>query len=145
MKPIPTFFAVSAMLVLSPVASAGERAKADVDCKATGENMVYDCMIMLMNKKNGVPIPGAKIVVKADMPSMPMAHNVAPVNAIAMGKPGSYHARLKLEMRGEWALTIVVSGPLRDRLVKKLQLGEMGAMKLGEGEMKHDEAKPKSE
>ena len=145
MKPIPTFIAVSAMLVLSPVASAGERAKADVDCKATGENMVYDCMIMLMNKKNGDPIPGAKIVVKADMPSMPMAHNVAPVNAIAMGKPGSYHARLKLEMRGEWALTIDVSGPLRDRLVKKLQLGEMGAMKLGEGEMKHDEAKPKSE
>ncbi len=76
---------------------------------------------------------------------MPMAHNAPPVNAIAMGKPGSYHARLKLEMRGEWALTIDVSGPWRDRLVTKLQLGEMGAMKLGEGEMKHDEAKPKSE
>ena len=145
MKPIPTFIAVSAMLVLSSAASAGERAKADVDCKATGEKLVYDCMIMLMNKKSGDPIPGAKIVVKADMPSMPMAHNVAPVNAMAMGKPGNYHARLKLEMHGEWALTIDVSGPLRDRLVKKLQLGEMGAMKLGEGEMKHDEAKPKSE
>ncbi len=145
MKPIPTFIAVSAMLVLSSAASAGERAKADLDCKATGEKLVYDCMIMLMNKKSGNPIPGAKIVVKADMPSMPMAHNVAPVNAIAMGKPGSYHARLKLDMLGEWALTIDVSGPLRDRLVKKLQLGEMGTMKHGEGEMKHDEAKPKSE
>ncbi len=138
MKPIPTFIAVSAMLVLSSAASAGERAKADLDCKATGEKLVYDCMIMLMNKKSGDPIPGAKIVVKADMPSMPMAHNVAPVNAIAMGKPGSYHARLKLDMLGEWALTIDVSGPLRDRLVKKLQLGEMGTMK-------HGEALPKSE
>ena len=138
MKPIPTFIAISTMLVLSSAASAGERAKADVDCKATGEKLVYDCMIMLMNKKSGDPIPGAKIVVKADMPSMPMAHNVAPVNAIAMGKPGSYHARLKLDMLGEWALTIDISGPLRDRLVKKLQLGEMAAMK-------HGETKPKSE
>ncbi len=151
MKPIPTFIAISTMLVLSSAASAGERAKADVDCKATGEKLVYDCMIMLMNKKSGDPIPGAKILVKADMPSMPMAHNVAPVNAIAMGKPGSYHARLKLDMLGEWALTIDISSPLRDRLVKKLQLGEMGTMKHGEGEMKHeqgmrpDEAMPKSE
>jgi hypothetical protein len=145
MKPIPTVIAASAMLVLSSAASAGERAKADVDCRATGEKLVYDCMIMLTNRKSGDPIPGAKIVVKADMPSMPMAHNAAPVNAIAMGEPGGYHARLKLEMHGEWTLTIDVSGPLRDRLVKKLRLGEMGAMKLGEGEMKHDEAKPKSE
>ncbi len=133
MKTIPIFIAISTMLVLSSAASAGERAKADVDCKATG------------------PIPGAKILVKADMPSMPMAHNAPPVTATAMGKPGNYHARLKLEMQGEWALTIDISGPLRDRLVKKLQLGEMGTMKHGEGEMKHeqgmrpDEAKPKSE
>ena len=138
MKPIPTFIAISTMLVLSSAASAGERAKADVDCKATDEKLVYDCMIMLMNKKSGDPIPGAKIVVKADMPSMPMAHNAPPVNAKAMGKPGNYHARLKLEMHGEWALTIDVSGPLRDRLVKKLRLGEMGTMK-------HGEAMPKRE
>ncbi len=138
MKPISTLIAILAMLALSSAASAGERAKADVGCKATGEKLVYDCMIVLMNKKSGDPIPGAKIVVKADMPSMPMAHNVAPVNAMAMGKPGSYHARLKLKMHGEWALTIDISGPLRDRLVKKLQLGEMGTMK-------HGEAMPKSE
>ena len=69
---------------------------------------------------------------------MPMAHNAPPVTAIATGKPGNYHARLKLEMHGEWALTIDISGPLRDRLVKKLQLGEMAAMK-------HGETKPKSE
>jgi hypothetical protein len=138
MKPIPTFFAISTMLVLSSAASAGERAKADVDCRATGEKLVYDCMIMLMNKNSGDPILGANILVKANMPSMPMAHNAPPVTAKAMGKPGNYHARLKLEMQGEWALTIDISGPLRDRLVKKLQLGEMGTMK-------HGEAKAKSE
>ncbi len=138
MRTIPTFVAISTMLALSSAASAGERAKADVDCKATGEKLVYDCTIMLMNKTSGDPIPGAKIVVKADMPSMPMAHNAPPVTAKAMGKSGNYHARLKLDMLGEWALTIDVSGPLRDRLVKKLQLGEMGTMK-------HGYAKPKSE
>lgn len=142
MKPIPTVIAISTMLVLSSAAGAGERAKADVDCKATGEKLVYDCTIVLMNKTSGDPIPGAKISVKADMPSMPMAHNAPPVDAKAMGKPGNYHARLKFEMLGEWTLTIDVSGPLRDRLVKKLQLGEMGT---GMGTMKHGEAKPKSE
>ncbi|MCH7633344.1 MAG: FixH family protein [Proteobacteria bacterium] len=101
MKPIPTFIAISTMLVLSSAASAGEPAK-------------------------------------ADMPSMPMAHNTAPVNAIAMSKPGNYHARLKLEMHGEWALTMDVSGPLRDRLVKKLQFGVMGEMKHGEGKSKSE-------
>lgn len=125
------------MLSLSSTASAGDRAQADVGCKATDEKLVYDCMIMLMNKKSGNPISGAKIVVKADMPSMPMTHNLAPVNAKAMGKPGSYRARIKLEMHGEWTLSINISGPLRDRLVKKLQFGEMGAMK-------HGEVKPKN-
>ncbi len=138
MKPIPTFIAISTMLLLSPVAVAGERAKAEVTCKAAGEKLVYDCMILLLNKRSGDPITDAKILVKASMPSMPMAHNVVPVTATAMGEPGNYRARLTLEMHGEWALTIDVSGPLRDRLVEKLQLGEMGMMK-------HGEAMPKSE
>ena len=138
MRPIQTFIAISAMLVLSSAASAGERAKAEIDCKATGEMLVYDCMIILMNKKSGDPIPDAKVLIHANMPSMPMAHHAPPVPATAMGEPGTYHARLTLEMQGEWALTIDVSGPLRDRLVKKLQLGETGTMK-------HGEAMPKSE
>jgi hypothetical protein len=144
MKPISTLIAILAILAMSLAASAGERAKVDVGCKATGDKLVYDCMIMLVDYKSGDPIQGARIVVKADMPSMPMAHNVAPVNAMAMGKPGSYHARIKLAMHGDWVLTMDVSGPLRDRLVKKLQFGEMGAMKHGEG-MQHGEAEPKIE
>ena len=125
MKAITTCIAASAMILLSSTAGAGERAKADVDCKATGEKLIYDCTIVLLNKKSGNTIPDAKIVIKAGMPAMPMAHNVVPVTAMAMAKPGSYHARLELEMHGEWALTLDVSGPLRDRLVKKLQFGEM--------------------
>ena len=138
MKPIPAFIAISTMLVLSPVAGAGQRAKAEVACTAAGEKLVYDCMILLLNKRSGDPIPDAKILVKANMPSMPMAHHAPPITATAMGAPGNYHVRLTLEMHGEWALTIDVSGPLRDRLVEKLQLGEMGMMQ-------HGEAMPKSE
>ncbi len=41
-------------------------------------------------------------------------------------------------MHGEWALTIDVRGPLRDRLVKKLRFGAMGAMKHGGGKMKRE-------
>ena len=130
------FLAIFAVLVLSSAASAGERAKADVSCKATGQKLVYDCTIMLTNRKSGEPIAGAKIVVKAAMPSMPMAHNVAPVEAKTMAKPGAYHARIRIQMHGEWALTIDVSGPLRDRLFKTLRFGAMGAMKHGGGKRK---------
>ncbi len=141
MKPIPAFIAIATMLVLWSAVRAGERAKVEVDCKETAEALVYDCLIMLMNKSSGDPIPGAKVLIHANMPSMPMAHNAPPVPAKAVGAPGSYHARLTLEMQGEWALTIDVSGPLRDRFVKKLQIGERGEM----GMMKHGEAMPKSE
>ena len=41
-------------------------------------------------------------------------------------------------MHGEWALTMDVSGLLRDRLVKKLQFGVMGEMKHGEGKSKSE-------
>jgi hypothetical protein len=40
-------------------------------------------------------------------------------------------------MHGEWTLSLDVSGPLRDRLVKKLRFGAMGAMKHGGGKPKH--------
>ncbi len=59
------------------------------------------------------------------MPSMPMAHNVPPVTGMPTGKPGAYNARLELKMHGEWALTLDVSGAARDRIIKKLQFGEM--------------------
>lgn len=127
---------IFALLALSSAAGAGERARVDVNCTPTGRKLVYDCTIMLMKRNGGEPIVGAKIVVKPAMPSMPMAHNVAPVEAKAMAKPGAYHARIRLQMHGQWTLSIDVSGPLRDRLVKKLRFGAMGAMKHGKGKMK---------
>jgi hypothetical protein len=60
--------------------------------------------------------------VSADMPSMPLVHNVRPVKASAGGEPGSYQAKLELEMSGDWALRIDLSGPLRDRVFKPIRV-----------------------
>jgi hypothetical protein len=63
-------------------------------------------------------------MVGADMPSMPMAHNVRPVKAEAGAQPGSYRARLELEMTGVWALRLDLSGPVRDRLISVLRFDD---------------------
>ena len=116
-------------LLLVPFTShAAERLDADVDCRVTEQTLVYDCSILLKGRKCGTPIEGAKIAVGADMPSMPMAHNVKPVDAMPMGGPGMYHARLHLEMHGEWALKLSVESPTRDIVIKKLHFGDMPPM-----------------
>jgi hypothetical protein len=125
-------------LALALPAQAAERAMANVECAPTDERLVYDCMIHLMGKKSHAALEGASIKIKADMPTMPMAHNMRPVDATPMGKPGMYKARLHLEMHGEWALRMEISGPTRDLVVEKVMFGSEGqAMKHGE-EKSHD-------
>ena len=135
MRLLTASIALSAMLMASSLALAGERVAADVSCTATAERLNYDCMIVLKGKKSGTPVEGAEVVVKADMPSMPLAHNVPPVKAAPGSMPGHYSARLELDMHGEWALTLDVSGPTRDRVVKKLDFGAAS----GETEHMHGE------
>jgi hypothetical protein len=98
-------------------ALAADRASAVIECKATPEALVYDCLIRVNNARTSAPLDGATVTVGADMPSMPMSHNVRPVIAKATGRPGEYQARLALEMHGDWALRLTVTGPLRDQLV----------------------------
>lgn len=114
---------------------AGERAKAHVDCTATHSKLVYHCTMMLMGKKSGQPIESDDVTVKADMPSMPMAHNLRPAKASPVaGKPGTYEMHLDLEMLGEWALAIEVDGrtqangeKVRDKVIVKRHFGESDA------------------
>lgn len=105
------------------VPAAAERAKAQVVCTPTDRKLVYECEIMLVGRKSGAPLEGAKLVVGADMPSMPLAHNVRPVTASPGGKPGMFTATIELEMHGEWALRLDVAGPTRDRLIHKIRFG----------------------
>ncbi len=116
----------SLLVLISGSAEAEERAKALVQCEKTDIRLVYDCLIMLMGKKSGKPMEGAKFEVGADMPSMPMAHNVKPVMAMPGKKPGTYHVRIQLKMYGEWALKIDLKEPMRDLLIHKMHFGDEG-------------------
>jgi hypothetical protein len=101
--------------------AAATRVKADVECQPLAARLQYDCVLKLANAGTDEPLSGATVRVGADMPSMPMAHNVRPVQATAGETPGTYRARLTLEMHGDWALRIDVAGPLRDRVVRLLR------------------------
>jgi len=93
-------------------AAGAQRIRADMTCASTGTDFVYDCLIRLTPAT-----PGVQVTVGADMPSMPMAHNVKPVKARPGKLPGEYRATLDLEMTGEWAVKLRLSGAVRDMLV----------------------------
>lgn len=123
---------LSALAMAGADAFADERLRARVDCVPAAERLVHDCTIELTGRKSGKPIEGAEIVINAYMPTMPMVHNVPPVTASPAGKPGLYMARLHLEMVGEWALKLHISGPHRDLIVTKIIFGT-GAADAGHG------------
>ena len=112
-------------LMLAAPAALAQRAQAELHCKATKTDFIYHCTIKLM--RGGQPLPGADITVGADMPSMPMAHNVKPVKARAGKAPGEYEATLDLEMLGEWAVKLRLRGPLQDQLILLYDFDEKGA------------------
>jgi len=113
------------ILALASLPAAAQRAQAELECRFTGTDFVYDCLIRL--KRAGEPLPGASITVGADMPSMPMAHNIRPVKAKPGKNPGEYLARLDLEMRGEWAVKLRLAGPVKDQLILHYDFDEKGA------------------
>ena len=112
------------LLGAAPTATLAQRLDAEVDCKPTKHDLVYDCRFVLKEAKTGKLVSGAELAVGADMPSMPMAHNVKPVKAAPSAAPGEYTARIELEMFGEWALKLDVRKPMRDRIVKKFDARE---------------------
>jgi YtkA-like len=111
----------------APPTFAADRARVAVTCKVTDEALAYDCTFKLANARTGAPIDNAELSVGADMPSMPMAHNVRPVTAKATATPGEYAARLTLEMHGDWALRLRIAGPLKDQRVEVMSFTKEGA------------------
>ena len=106
-----------AALLLGAAPAFAQRVQAALDCKPAKGLLTYDCAIRL--SRGGKPLENAEVSVGADMPSMPMAHNLKPVKASAGDKPGEYRARLELEMSGEWAVKLRLSGPVRDQIILK--------------------------
>jgi hypothetical protein len=108
-------------LLLASLPAWGQRTRAEMDCKFTGTDFVYDCVIRLTPAR-----PAVEVTVGADMPSMPMAHNVKPVKARPGKAPGEYRATLDLDMTGEWAVKLRLSGAVRDVLVLHYVFTESG-------------------
>jgi hypothetical protein len=102
-------------------AHAQVRAKADVDCKPGAEKLQYDCVIKLADARTNEPLSGLTLTIGADMPSMPGAHPVRPTVATEDAGKGVYRALIALEMHGDWALQLNLSGAIRDRVVKVLR------------------------
>ena len=123
MRSAPKTMAAVAMLALSSLenASAQMRARADISCKPAPQMLEYDCVIKLINSRTNEPLSGLTLMVGADMPSMAGAHNVRPVSATEDSDKGTYRARIALEMHGDWALQLNLSGSIRDRVVKVLR------------------------
>ena len=118
----------SALLLILGLVSLplhAQRIHAELDCRFTGTDFVYDCVIHLA--RGGAPLAGVQLSIGADMPSMPMAHNIKPVKAKPGKKPGDYEARLDLEMTGEWAVKLRLAGPVRDQLVLHYEFDGRGA------------------
>lgn len=112
------------ILVLLPCPALAQRMQAQMSCTHSGTDFVYDCVFRI--KRADQPVSGLTVVVSADMPSMPMAHNVRPVKARPGKTAGEYLARLDLEMPGEWAVKLRLSGPVRDVLVLHYRFKETG-------------------
>ena len=122
--------APTAIAICLPAGSAlaQVRAKADVACRPVAATLQYDCIVRLMNLRTNEPLTGVTLLVGADMPSMPMMHNVRPVKATPGQEAGTYQARLVLEMHGDWALQLNLSGPVRDRVVTVIRFDPDRAM-----------------
>ena len=117
--------AIFVIILALPLLAQAQTPKAEMQCKAIGEDFVYDCSIMLT--RGGQPLAGVQVTMSADMPSMPMAHGVRPAKARPGTKPGEYKARLDLEMPGEWAIKLRLDGPVRDLLVLHYEFDSKGA------------------
>lgn len=124
MKPVslwPGFATAVVLSVLSASAHAQVRAKADVTCKQANGPLQYDCVVKLIDARGNAPLTGVKLSIGADMPSMPGIHHLRPAEAVEDAEKGTYRARLRLDMHGEWALQLNLSGPVRDRVIKLLR------------------------
>jgi hypothetical protein len=116
------FLALLAALACQPLWA--QKVDAKLECRHLGKDFVYDCTIKLT--RGGEPLSGLQVTVGADMPSMPMAHQIKPVKAQPTKIAGEYRARLELEMSGEWAVKLRLSGALRDQLIVHYEFTESG-------------------
>jgi YtkA-like len=110
---------MSLLALVSTASAQTPRLRVDLGCTPTDLALTYMCTVGVADPA-GSPVDGAQVTLSADMPSMPMAHNVSPVRAQPVpGRPGNYQGRLTLEMTGEWVVRLRFEAPHRDVVVRK--------------------------
>ena len=111
----------ASLAALASAASAQPaRLRADLACQPTEAALTFLCTVDVADA-SGSPVDGVDVTLSADMPSMPMTHNVSPVKARPVAdRPGSYQARIALEMLGEWSVKLRFETPRPDVVVRKL-------------------------
>ena len=111
-----SFFLGFLLLIFNPLFA--EPIKTETNCKKTDVRLQYDCLVLI--KKGDDHISNVEVMVGADMPSMPMAHNVKPVKVHKSNKDGEYKFVIQLEMLGEWKFIYNFTKPERDKIFEKL-------------------------
>jgi len=93
-----------------------------VSCAPEARPLRQRCTVRLSDRRTGRAVTGAAVTLHADMPSMPLAHNVPPVTAAPGPQPGTYQAVLELDMTGRWVIAVRVAAPVRDQLTHVIEV-----------------------
>jgi len=112
------------LLCLLVPAAGMAQTRADMQCKAAGKDLIYNCTIRLARADQ--PVNGAQLTVGATMPSMPGEHNLKPVKARPGRGPGEYLVRLDLDMPGEWDVKLRLAAPVREQVTLHYEFDERG-------------------
>lgn len=119
MKTIIGTLALSLAFTITPTLAQSGLAAA-LACEPEEARLAYLCTIHITDQASGDAVDGLAIQVKADMPSMPLAHNIPPVRARTTNDAGVYEFPITLDMYGRWAFSMTIAGPRQDMLVEIL-------------------------
>ena len=122
-------YAWAITLSLLPSIAQANMAETQTHCMPHKQSLEYTCQVTLLSHNE--PVSNASMSVSADMPSMPMAHNMRQIRVSpVVGLAGQYEFILELEMVGQWRLVYNILTPFADRVHEPLVVGT------------HDKSKP---
>ncbi|MEY3740377.1 MAG: hypothetical protein RLZZ192_1053 [Pseudomonadota bacterium] len=111
------------LLLPQSVAAESGRPRVELTCLSFGTGPMLECLVKVQ-RRDGTTLSNIQMTLGALMPSMPMAHTIRPVKAAPTGNPGEYKAVLELQMPGVWTVEIDLSGTVRDKVARNLQVDE---------------------
>ncbi len=112
---------VAAALVTACSAPAPASLSVEINCESEGPRLRQRCTVVLTDRSTGRRVDGAAVTLHADMPSMPLAHHVRPVEARPAG-PGAYRGVLDLEMSGRWVISARITRPVSDQFTRAVDI-----------------------